>query len=125
MSSQKSSTRKSGDIEEGLPKNSREDPSIYRTNDYKVVRRSSTRTRKSPPKPHNPAVIESTRKAIEFANRTNAADKIQKHWRNYKRRHPKEPAFQKLIRTSLNAVSRNLSKLLNLKGGKRTRRQKR
>jgi len=128
MSTRKSETkleRSISDIERGIPKDSKENPSLSKTSDYRVIRESTTKTRKSPSKPHNPAVIESTRKAEEYTRKAFAADKIQKHWRNYRRRHPKEPDFQKLLRTSFHAVSRTLSKLLIIKGGKRTRRQKR
>ena len=129
MSSQKSSTRKSGDIEEGLPKNLKESPSLDKRNSYRIISHNARKTRKSPPpskQPHNPAVIESTKKAMEYARKANAADKIKNKWREYKRRHPRKSIFQRSLQKSVAFLSKTFYPLLvNIKGGKKTRKQKR
>ena len=115
-------------IEEGLsPENMTLPPSLLEPSTYKVVNSRSTNkyTKKTKLSAPNPAAIESTRKIMKNQNRVSAANKIKGQWKEYKRRHPKKPTFQRLVTSASSYVYRTLSRLSTVKGGKKTRKQKR
>lgn len=123
MSSSAKLSRTISDIEKGDTFNSQDIPSI-KTSGYKVVRKSTQRNQRSHQSTHNAAALRSTQKAMEYTRKVSAADRIKKHWKDYKRRNPKEPAFQKMLRTTATAFKNTFSKLLLLKGGKKTQKRK-
>ena len=128
-SSSKASQKSSSDIETGTKKDSKEIPSLHGSvHGYRIVSQNTKKTRKSPPtskQPHNPAVIESTRRALEYTRKANAADKIKNKWREYTRRHPKKSIFKKMFDVASSYASKTFSRLSMVKGGKKTRKQKR
>ena len=113
--------RSDSDIEKGI-----DTPSSSKISTYKVVRPSSSNkiTRKHN-SVHNPAAMESIHKAMKHQQKISAASKIQGKWREYKGRNPKKSTLQKFLRNSVFAFQNTLSKLLKVKGGKKTRKQRR
>ena len=101
--------------------------SLLEPSTYKIVTRRSTNkhSRKTNISQPNPAAIEATRKIMKNQHKIAAANKIKGQWKEYKRRHPKESAFQTFIKTTKSTIYRTLSRLSTVKGGKKTRKQKR
>jgi hypothetical protein len=131
MSSTKSKSKTLSDMEEGnrqTSQRSQQHLSLQNPNGgYKIIKHINSKTRKSSIHTSQmvpPDIIKSTEKAREYARKSNAATTIKKHWKDYKRRHPRESIIQKVVRNSLSLFSKTFSKLPNLLGGKKTRKQK-